>query len=139
MHQFPETLMDFCKFCAFHYPVMAQNVNKNMMFYCRYRVTLSNGHFTKFITKTSGWFHVILKFIGPNEGEGIRIYHDGVEVGSKTTTGGNSKDNGTRRIVIGRYFVEPPDIHSSMQVDELLFFNQLLTDDEITMLSRFTT
>ena len=100
---------------------------------------MSTGHFTKFITKPSGWIHVVLNFIGPNEGEGIRIYHDGVQAGSKTTIGGKSKNNGNRRIVIGRNFAGSPDIHSSVQVDELLFFNEVLTDDEITMLSRFTT
>ena len=100
-------------------------------------MTLSTGHFKTFVTKPSGWFHVVLNFIGPNDG--IRAYHDGVEVGSNTNIHGNSKHNGDRRIVIGRYFVKSGVTYSSIQVDELLLFDQMLTDDEITMLSQLST
>ena len=117
---------------------MAQNVNKsNAVYFCRYRVTMSAGHFQTFDTKPSGWFHVVLNVIGPDNG--IRIYHDGIEVASDTTTHGDPKHNGDRRIVIGRYHAKSEGTYSSLQVDELLFFNQMLTDDEITMLSQLST
>ena len=35
--------------------------------------------------KPSGWFHIVVNYIGPDEGEGIRIYHNGVEVANATT------------------------------------------------------
>ena len=100
-------------------------------------MTLSTGHFQTFVTKPSGWFHVVLNFIGPNDG--IRTFHNVEQVGSNTNIHENSKQNGDRRIVIGRYFAESVGTYSSIQVDELLFFNQLLTDDEITMLSQLST
>ena len=103
---------------------------------CRYRVTLLTGHFQAFGTKPSGWFHVVLSFTGPDDG--IKIYHDGVQVGSDTNMHGNPKHNRDRRIVIGRYYAESAEINNSFQVDELLFFNQELTDHEITMLGQST-
>ena len=99
-------------------------------------MTLSTGHFQTFGTKPSGWFHDVLSFIGPNDG--IKIYHNGLQVGIDTTVHGGQKNNGDRRIVIGRYFVESAGTYSSFQMDELLFFNQLLTDPEIIMLSQST-
>ena len=103
---------------------------------CRYRVTLSTGNFQVLGPKPSGWFHVVLNFIGPDDG--IRIYHDGMEVGSDTNIRGNPKHNGDRRIVIGRYFAESAGTYSSIQVDELLFFNQMLIDPQVTMLSQLS-
>ena len=98
---------------------------------------MSTGNYIAHDTVPSGWFHTVLNFIGPDDG--IRAYHDGAEVGSDTNIHGNGKDNGDRRIVIGRYFVKSAVSYSSVQVDELLFFDQMLTDPEITMLSQLFT
>ena len=100
---------------------------------------VTNGNFLTFVTKSSGWFHTVLNFIGPDNGQGIRIHHDRVNVGSDSTKGGPSKNTGDGRIVIGRYFVGKEGIYPSVQVDELLFFNQTLTESEITMLSQLFT
>ena len=104
---------------------------------CRYRVTLSTGYFQTFVPKPSGWFHVVLHFIGPDDG--IRIYQDGVEVRSaRKYIRENPKHNGDRIIVIGRSFAESAGTYSSIQVDELLFFNQMLIDPQVTMLSQLS-
>ena len=108
-----------------------------MISFYRYRVTLSTGHFQTFVTRPFGWVHFVLNFIGPVNG--IIIYNDGEQVGSGTTAYGGPKNDGDRRIVIGRYFAEIEGTYSSIQVDELLLFNQMLTDPEVTMLSPFTT
>ena len=106
------------------------------MFPRRYRTAMSTGNYIAHGTIPSGWFHTVLNFIGP--ADGIRAYHDGVEVGRDTNIHGNPKHNGDRRIVIGRYFVKSTTSYSSVQVDELLFFDQMLTDDEITIMSQFS-
>ena len=106
------------------------------MFPRRYRTAMSTGNYISHGTIPPGWFHTVLNFIGPDGG--IRAYHDGVKVGSDTNIHGDGKDNGDRRIVMGRYFVKSATSYSSVQVDELLFFNQLLTDDKITMLSQLS-
>ena len=72
----------------------------------------------------------------------IRVYHDGVLVGSDFSEAVGPSIGGDGRIVIGRSYL-PGTRHSansyiSVKVDELKFFNQSLTEDEITMLSEET-
>ena len=88
----------------------------------------------------SGWFHIVINYLGPNEGEGIRIYNNGIEVGNDTTKGNgrctidDCQPDG--QIVVGRYFTRMDLQYVSLQVDELAFFNTALSEDEITMLSQ---
>ena len=72
----------------------------------RYTVRLTDGEFSVAIDEISGWFHLLLNYIGPNNGQGIRIYYDGVEVGSTGTKGGNIKTDGNGTIAIGRLYYE---------------------------------
>ena len=39
-------------------------------------VILPTGHFYDEYNRQTGWFHILLNYIGPNDGEGIRIYYD---------------------------------------------------------------
>ena len=92
----------------------------------------------------TGWFHLVVNFIGPNDGEGLRIYYDEVEarssrLGRDSTIAGPSFTifrNLSRRIFIGINF-DRNDYYSSVQVDEMFFFNQALTETEITSLSQY--
>ena len=78
----------------------------------------------------------MLNFIGPNNGQGISIYQDGEHKGNETTKDSTSSpDPSSGRIVIGRLL---NGHYASVQVDELLFFNQTLTESEITMLSQYS-
>ena len=69
--------------------------------------------------------------MGPNSGEGLRIYYNGAEVGSDTdkSPGSNSAEGG--RIVVGRRWVNLDQEYASVQVDELIFFNRALTNVEL--------
>ena len=51
--------------------------NLKILNYSRHSVYLPDGHFEFLEPPTSGWVHAVLNFIGPNEGQGIRIYNDG--------------------------------------------------------------
>lgn len=90
----------------------------------------------------SGWFHTVINFIGPDEGEGIRIYHDGVSVANGTTKSYLACDQSAcrpdGRIVVGRDNTRIDTGYCSLQVDELAFFNKALSQEEITMLSQHT-
>ena len=100
-----------------------------------YGIHISQGRFYTGANRTADWFHVVLNFIGPSDG--VRIYHDTVEVKrDKSKTAGNFT-HGDRRIVIGRRFSGSDKRYASVQVDELLFFNQKLTETEIKMLSKY--
>ena len=88
------------------------------------------------------WFHVVLNFCGFSGGQGITVYHDGVQVNNtalrqKFTNHFHASDG---RIILGRFLDEiiygPPSndkykYYSSVSIDELYFYNHILTDKEI--------
>ena len=82
---------------------------------------------------SSQWTHVVLNYIGPNDGQGIRIYEDGVLTGSDDTKslGRDPSPQGEGRIVVGREFTHFDDKYASVTLDELLIFNQTLSDQQI--------
>ena len=64
------------------------------------------------------------------------VYQDGQHKGNATTKDStSSSDPSIGRIVVGRLL---NGHYASVQVDELLFFNQTLTESEITILSQYT-
>ena len=103
------------------------------MFY-RFYVHLQDGVFQTFPTKPLGWTHVVLNYIGPNDGEEIRIYYDGKEVASDITKQEGPFSSGVGRIVVGRLHTDEDKSYASVQVDELIFFNSSLTLVEVKLL-----
>ena len=84
-----------------------------------------------FHSKPSGWTHVVLNYIGPNDGEGIRGYVNGVEVASDTTKTNASHSAGDGRIVVGRFKTDTDLSYASVHVDELIYFEASLTNDDV--------
>ena len=79
--------------------------------------------------------HVAMIYRGPNDGEGIIVYHDGVDMGNDTTKTSYSYIPPSGVIKIGRLFDEPgTPRYGSAHVDELLFFNYQLSQPEVTMI-----
>ena len=71
---------------------------------------------------------------GPNNNQGITVYHDGVNKGSDLirTSSGQVAPSGI--VKIGRRFDEPgTPRYGSAHVDELLFFNHMLSPSQINM------
>ena len=94
--------------------------------------------------KPSGWFHVVINYFGPNEGEGITVYHNGQEIGSDTTRFPLPDTNtpGEGRMALGRDPIGDEDFYGfygSVEVEDLRFFNQNLTAEAIATLSQLTT
>ena len=83
-----------------------------------------------------------MNFIGPNEGQGIRIYNDGQLIGSDTTKTNETNLPSDGRIVIGRAdlnHIGTPNfftLYASVEVDELLIYNRTLTEPEIILLKQ---
>ena len=73
----------------------------------------------------------MLNFSGPNGGEGIRIFYDGQKVTSDTSKTAQSRSAGDGRIVVGRINTDKDDRYSSVQIDELIYFNITLADTEV--------
>ena len=91
----------------------------------------------------SGWFHVTFNFQGMNDGQGIKIYHNGILVGIDSSFARRSKSKCTPirpRIVFGKLSTNPNfvylPINSTVHVDELKFFNGALTQAEIRKLAQ---
>ena len=75
-----------------------------------------------------------MNYHGPNNGQGIRIYYNGTEVDRYTHTILDALSAGDGRVVLGRYKTNIDNNYGSVQVDELIFFNQALSEGDITML-----
>ena len=93
-----------------------------------------NGEFYAHVPIPIGWTHIVLNYIGSNDGEGIRISYDGQEVANGTTMDEGSYPAGGSRIVVGRSFIDEDRLYASMEIDELIFFNKALSTNDIKLL-----
>ena len=102
----------------------------------RYDLFLLDGYFIASHSPPSGWTHIVLNYIGPNNGQGIRIFVDGAEVRSDTdkVLPINPYSAGDGRIVVGRRFTGTDEKYARVQIDELIYFNQALKESEIASL-----
>ena len=64
------------------------------------------------------------------------MFINGAEVASKTTKNDPSytPSSGDGRIIVGRTFTNSYERYTSLQIDELVYFNQGLTTEEIIKL-----
>ena len=82
------------------------------------------------------WFHSVMNFIGPNDGEGWRVYHDGIDLKHERWKQSSESYPNNGRITIGRRYTNHDGSYVDIQVDELMFFNKTLTVTEIRTLSK---
>ena len=84
----------------------------------------------------SVWFHIVFNFLGLNDDQGIAVYHSGLLSGNPGLTNRYHALMHTGPMALGvAYFLNGEEMFSSLQVDELLFFNSSLTAHEISILS----
>ena len=85
----------------------------------------------------SDWTHVVLNYIGPQDGEGFTVYYNGVQTGNDTTKGSlnTAVSSGDGRVFVGKYPTNLDRQYSGVDVDELLFFNEHLSDDDVQAIS----
>ena len=76
----------------------------------------------------------MMNYIGPNDGQGIGIYYNGQEVTSSTTKEEGVYPAGDGRTVVGRRYTDQDRGYTSMQIDELIFFNKALRATDIKLL-----
>ena len=75
----------------------------------------------------------MLNYIGPNDGEGIRVYYNGQEEVNGITEDA-IRSAGDGRIVVGRMKTDEDRYYASMEIDELIFFNKALSTADIKLL-----
>ena len=85
-----------------------------------------------------------MNFIGPNEGQGIRIYNNGKLIGNDTTKSNEANSPSDGQIQLGRIDLHHTGttstlpFYSAVEVDELLIYNRTLTEPEIIVLGQIT-
>ena len=84
------------------------------------------------------WTHIVLNYFGPNDGQGIQVYFNGVEVGQDTSKASKSFSTGDGRVVLGRRKTDSDKSYASADVDEVLFFNTKLNNTQAMMVSNLT-
>ena len=99
--------------------------------YCRFRIILLDAALTLDVTPPSGWTHVVMNYLGPEDEQGIRVYFNGTQVRSDNTKQPATYQPGGDRVVVGRFYVNYDDSYGNVDMDELLFFNEALTDENI--------
>ena len=81
--------------------------------------------------RPSGWTHVVLNYIGPNDEEGIKIYYNGIQTAYDKIKEVDTYEPGNGQVVLGRQFIDKDSLYTVADVDELLFFNEALSDQNI--------
>ena len=113
---------EFSSFCKNHIAV-------------RFRIYLPDGRFEvsyRISIGFSRWTHVVLNYLGPNGG--IRVYSNGREKTNDLTKEAGSYSSGDPRVVLGRLFTELHRDYAGGDFDELLFFNEILSQEQIIRL-----
>ena len=95
-----------------------------------------DGRFIAYIPVPTRWPHIVLNYVGPNDGQGIRGYVNAQEVTNGTTKHPRSYPAGDGKIVVGRWYTDRDldQLYSSIQIDELIFFNKALSTMDIKLL-----
>ena len=75
----------------------------------------------------------MLNYLGPSDSEGIKVYRDGAEE-PDVTKNDVACSTGDGRVVIGCAFPDADCFYGTFKIDELIFFNQTLTPEEILIL-----
>ena len=73
----------------------------------------------------------MLTYIGPNRGQGIRLFKDGALEDYDDSDWNRAFTAGDGRVIIGRRYVNRFYDYGHVEVDELIFFNKALQEDEV--------
>ena len=97
-------------------------------------MTVQTGLFGEYAPHSNNWTHVVLNYLGPDDGQGSKIYLNGILVASDSMKDAFSYPQGDGSVVLGRRFTHIDGYYPNADVDEILFFNQSLTDEQISQL-----
>ena len=91
-----------------------------------------NGNYDVSFYAPTSWIHLVVNYVGP--ATGIKVYTDGTLVGQDNQIENRNRDLRNGRVVLGRRYVYTNNNYGSAEIDELLFFNAVLTQASITQL-----
>ena len=98
-------------------------------------VDLHSKRFGKSIPRKSDWTHLVVNYLGPNDGEGIYVYQDGVQTGNNTIPRTTATiPSGYGGVILGKLVRTLDWQYRTVAMDDLLFFNESLREGQITQL-----
>ena len=101
------------------------------LFYdCRVHAHVTAGNFFVSEPFPTGWTHVVINYI--SQTDGIRLFQNGVQTGSSSTTKEGPYPSGEGRVIVGRFLTDVDNNYPNADIDELLFFNQILSNSQIS-------
>ena len=92
------------------------------------RVCVHDGMFEVSSPIQLQWTHVVLNF----KGNGIWLFLDGIEKEGTTSKDQGTYSPGDGRIFVGKRYTDLNGSYVSMDVDEVIYFNKALSDEEIS-------
>ena len=70
----------------------------------------------------SGWTHIVLNYLGPENGQGNKVYFNGTQVRSAALKAPITNNPGGGRVVVGRHYVDnTPELFFISKAIALLF------------------
>ena len=74
----------------------------------------------------NSWFQLLVVFHGPSDGQGMTVFHDGVQVGSDTSTTPGTRGLVAEQMIIGQLYNNVPAVYvSDVVVDEVRICDQV--------------
>ena len=80
------------------------------------------------------WHHLVGSFANLEGEERIKLYLDGELYDTIDETDIRSSSTGSRRVLIGRAYINADNAYTSLEMDELLFYNRALEELEVQAL-----
>ena len=106
----------------------------------RFAIRLPSGQFIIYtdMGMSEQWTHVVLNYFGPNNGQRIQVYFDGVETARDATKVSKTFSGGDGKVVLGRQKTDSDEGYASADMDELLFFNTKLSNAQVGKIINMT-
>ena len=114
---------------------------KKLNIYFRYAVTIDGSYYRlDYSANKSAWIHVVLVYRGPENGQGISIYHNGELQGNDASRSNASNQAAPSGVLkIGKLFENPTSArYAKLIMDELLIWNKQLSLTEIQEVMQIT-
>ena len=138
-------MTDRCKNITLHQTSFAGSKNRvrkggavcNLnVIYSSFNIKLTDGQFNAGINGSSDWIHITMNYIGPEDDQEIMIYQNGQEVAADTQKYLIMGQPGNGMFIAGRMLTNMDNSYSTFNLDELLFFNSILNEEEVNTIYR---
>ena len=107
---------------------------KKLNIYFSYAVTIDGSYYhLEYSANTFAWIHVVLVYRGPENGQGISVYHNGELQGNDVwRSNANNQAAPSGVLEIGKLFERQTDArHAKLIMDELLIWIQQVSPADI--------